>query len=112
MKGIALVPGTTQVRLVERSEPRIEEPDDVKLRVIMVGTCGTDREEAAGGRAAAPPGQNDLAIGHEMLGRVVGVGMRVTAVKPGDLAVLTVRRPCSHCHECQLDRSDMCSSGD
>src|SRR5438132_10849427 len=112
MKAIALVPGTTKLRLVERPEPRIEQPDQVKLRVIMVGICGTDREEASGGRAIAPPGQTDLVIGHEMLGRVVAAGPSVTAVQPGDLAVLSVRRPCGQCHECAIGFSDMCSSGE
>ncbi len=80
MKAIAIVPGTTTVRLVDRPEPSIAAPDDVKLRVLRVGICGTDREEAAGGRALAPEGQQELVIGHEMFGQVVDVGKNVTRV--------------------------------
>ena len=47
MKAIAVIPGTRTVRLVDRSEPSIAEPDEIKLRVLRVGICGTDREEAA-----------------------------------------------------------------
>ncbi len=112
MKAIALVPGTTQVNLVDRPEPSIQAPDDVKVRVRRVGICGTDREEAAGGRAQAPQGQRELVIGHEMFGQVVETGQAVTRVKPGDYAVFTVRRGCGHCLPCEMNRSDMCLTGD
>ena len=112
MQAIALVPGTKLLRLVERPEPNIASPDDVKLQVLQVGICGTDREEAVGGRAAAPPGQEELIIGHEMIGRVIETGSAVTTVRPGDHAALTVRRGCGHCPACAADRSDMCYSGD
>jgi len=112
MKAITLVPGTTTLRLLERPEPAIGAADDVKLQVLQVGICGTDREEAAGGRAAAPPGQEDLIIGHEMIGRVVEAGSAVTTVRPGDHALFTVRRECGHCVACAVQRSDMCYTGD
>jgi threonine dehydrogenase-like Zn-dependent dehydrogenase len=76
-----------------------------------VGICGTDREEAAGGRAAGPAGQHDLVIGHEMFGRVVEVGRSVTRVRPGDYAVFTVRRGCEKCVPCAINRPDMCRTG-
>ena len=112
MKAIALTPGTTGIRLVDRPEPRIMGPDEVKLKVLQVGICGTDREEAAGGRADAPPGATELVIGHEMFGQVVETGTAVNSVKPGEFGVLMVRRGCGRCLPCKLNRSDMCESGD
>lgn len=112
MKALALVPGTTDVRIQDIPEPAIQAPDDIKVRVIRVGICGTDREEAQGGRADAPAGQKELVIGHEMLGQVVAVGSAVQRVRPGDLAVFTVRRGCGKCLPCQMNRSDMCTTGD
>jgi threonine dehydrogenase-like Zn-dependent dehydrogenase len=111
MKAIAVVPGTKTVQLVDRPEPAIVAPDDVKLKVLRVGICGTDREEAAGGRAKAPPAHQDLVLGHEMFGQVVDVGRTVTLVKPGDYAVFTVRRGCGACRPCAMNRSDMCRTG-
>jgi len=111
MKAIAIVPGTKTVRLIDRPEPRISAPDDIKLKVLRVGICGTDREETAGGRALAPQGTKELIIGHEMLGQVVEVGKEVKRVKPGDLAVFTVRRGCGKCIPCSMNRSDMCITG-
>ena len=111
MKAIAIVPGTAGSRLVDRPEPPIAAPDDVKVRVIRVGICGTDREEVSGGRAQAPDGQRELVIGHEMLGQVVSVGSSVTSVRPGDHAAFTVRRGCGACPSCLMNRADMCQTG-
>ena len=111
MKAIAVVPGTRTVRIVDRPEPSIAEPDQVKLRVLRVGICGTDREEAAGGRAKAPPSHDDLVLGHEMFGQVTDVGHAVTLVAPGDYAVFTVRRGCGRCRSCAMNRADMCQTG-
>jgi glucose 1-dehydrogenase len=111
MKAIAIVPGTTTVKLVERTEPKIGRPDEIRLQVLQVGICGTDREEVAGGRADAPQGQSELVIGHEMFGRVLEVGQSVTRVKPGDYAVFTVRRSCGNCLPCRMNRPDMCRTG-
>ncbi len=109
---LELVPGTKSVRLADRPEPTVATGDDIKLKIIRVGICGTDREETAGGRARAPRGKNTLVIGHEMLGRVVEVGKDVKRVKVGDLAVFTVRRGCGKCTPCAMNRSDMCTTGE
>lgn len=111
MKAISVVPGTKTVRLVERPEPSISAPDEIKVRVIRVGICGTDREEASGGRATAPPSYNDLVLGHEMFGQVVETGRAVKQIKPDDYAVFTVRRGCGKCRPCAMNRSDMCRTG-
>jgi threonine dehydrogenase-like Zn-dependent dehydrogenase len=112
MKAIAIVPGTRTLQLVDRPEPAIQAPDEIKMRVLRVGICGTDREEVAGGRARAPEGQKELVIGHEMLGQVVEVGQAVSRVKAGDYAVFTVRRACGRCLPCAMNRPDMCRTGD
>jgi len=111
MKAIAIVPGTKTPQLVDRPEPVICTPHDVKMRTVRVGICGTDREEAGGGRALAPDGSKDLVMGHEMLGKVVETGKSVTRVKPGDYAVFTVRRGCGECVSCNAGRPDMCETG-
>jgi glucose 1-dehydrogenase len=111
MKALALTPGTSAIRLCELPEPVVTSSDDVKVRILRVGICGTDREEALGGRALAPQGQKELVIGHEMLGLIVETGKAVTRVKLGDYAVFTVRRGCGVCLPCLMNRSDMCLTG-
>ncbi|MGH9484813.1 MAG: glucose 1-dehydrogenase [Terriglobales bacterium] len=111
MKAIAITPGTAGARLTTRPEPVIASPDQVKLKVVRVGVCGTDREEVTGGRALAPSGQTELVIGHEMMGKVVETGKQVTRVKVGDYAVFSVRRGCGECANCNMLRNDMCQTG-
>jgi threonine dehydrogenase-like Zn-dependent dehydrogenase len=111
VKAIAIVPGTAGSRVVERPEPSIATQDEIKVRMIRVGICGTDREEVSGGRAQTPDGQTELVIGHEMFGQVADVGSSVTRVKPGDYAVFTVRRGCGECACCMMNRADMCQTG-
>ncbi|MBZ0157516.1 MAG: glucose 1-dehydrogenase [Alphaproteobacteria bacterium] len=111
MKALALYPGAKEVTLVDRPEPSRTSPDEVRLQVLQVGICGTDREEVSGGRARPPEGRQNLVIGHEMFGRVVETGEAVTRVKPGDYAVFTVRRGCGRCMPCMMNRSDMCETG-
>lgn len=111
MNTITILPGTPSARLIERPEPSITAADEVKVQVIRVGICGTDREEVAGGRAQAPDGQRELIIGHEMFGKVVAVGDAVARIQQGDYAVLAVRRGCGACLPCAMHRSDMCQTG-
>jgi threonine dehydrogenase-like Zn-dependent dehydrogenase len=112
MKAIAITPGKGNAQLIYVDEPGIESEDEIKIEVLEVGICGTDREEASGGRADAPAGKDRLIIGHEMFGRVVETGSAVTRVKKNDFALFMVRRPCGHCYFCNNKRSDLCSTSD
>jgi threonine dehydrogenase-like Zn-dependent dehydrogenase len=111
MKAISLQPHTKNLTLKEWQEPLLTQPNQIKAQVLQVGICGTDREEASGGRADAPPGEKELIIGHEMVGKVYDVGKEVRSFKKGDFVVITVRRGCGSCPACQMERSDMCTTG-
>jgi glucose 1-dehydrogenase len=114
LKAAAVVPRERELRVVDHPEPGIETPHGVKVRILEVGLCGTDREISAFEYGTPPPDSEYLVIGHESLGQVVEVGRDVTRVKPGDLVVLMVRRPCPHraCVACSADRPDFCYTGD
>src|SRR5262249_39730994 len=92
----------------------ITQPDQVKLRILEVGICGTDKEICSFEYGTPPTGSDYLVIGHEALGEVVEVGAAVTHLAPGDLVVPTVRRPCSHahCRSCQAGHQDFCETDD
>lgn len=111
MKALSLKPGTKNVHLTNIPDPTIKKPNQVKIKVCHVGICGTDREEVSGGRADAPKGQEELIIGHEMMGKVVEIGKKVSHVKVGDPVVLTVRRGCGKCKPCKEGCFDMCITG-
>jgi glucose 1-dehydrogenase len=114
MKAVAVFPRTKEVRVIEHEAPRITEPDQVKLRILDIGICGTDKEICAFEYGTPPPGSDYLVIGHESLGEVIEVGPAVSKVKVGDLVVTTVRRPCPHpeCRPCRSGYPDFCITGD
>jgi threonine dehydrogenase-like Zn-dependent dehydrogenase len=114
MKALAVFPSSREVRLIDQTEPRIAGPTEVKLRILEAGICGTDREITSFHYGTPPVNSPHLIIGHEALGEVIDVGSGVTNLAPGDLAVLTVRRPCPHdrCGPCRKGRQDFCITGD
>jgi glucose 1-dehydrogenase len=96
-------------------EPKVASPTQVKLRILNVGVCGTDREIASFQYGFPPPvGADFLVMGHECVGEVIEVGPEVTTFKAGDLAIPMVRRPCDHpeCVPCRAGRQDFCITGD
>jgi threonine dehydrogenase-like Zn-dependent dehydrogenase len=88
-------------------------PTDVLLRVLDVGICGTDREIAAFEFGTPPEGAAHLVIGHECAAEVQDAGPGVTRLRPGDVVVPMVRRPCreADCRPCRDARPDFCRSG-
>ena len=114
MRAIAVVPGRREVALVDHPEPELSGPYEVRLRMLEVGVCGTDREICAFEYGTPPSGFEHLVIGHESVAEVLEVGPKVTLFRPGDLVVPTVRRPCPHesCRPCWGGHQDFCSTGD
>ncbi len=114
MKALAVFPRDRRVAVIDAPEPRLARDTDVKLRMIDVGICGTDKEISAFQYGTPPPGADRLVIGHESLGEVIEVGAAVSRVRVGDLVVPMVRRPCPHesCAACRAGRQDFCYTGD
>ena len=114
MKAVAVFPGSREVRVVERDAPRIAQPDQVMLRMLDIGICGTDKEICSFEYGTPPPGDDHLVIGHESLAEIVEAGPAAGRLRPGDLVVPSVRRPCPHpgCRACRQGHQDYCYTGD
>jgi threonine dehydrogenase-like Zn-dependent dehydrogenase len=114
MKAIAINPADKSVGLIDLPAPELLGPTDVKVRILDVGVCGTDREIAAGDYGTPPPGSTQLVMGHESLGEIVAAGRDVRDFAVGELVVPTVRRPCPHpvCAPCRHARQDYCVTGE
>ncbi len=114
MRAVAVFPAKSEVHVIDHAEPDIDSPAEAKMRVLDVGVCGTDREIISFQYGTPPGGCEYLIIGHESLSEVIDVGAGVSKVKPGDLVVTTVRRPCPHpnCIACRAGRQDFCYTGD
>jgi threonine dehydrogenase-like Zn-dependent dehydrogenase len=114
MRAVAVFPGPRVVKVIEQEAPRIAEPDQVMLRMLDIGICGTDKEICSFEYGTPPPGDDHLVIGHESVAEVVGVGSAVERLRAGDLVVSSVRRPCPHpgCLACRSGHQDYCYTGD
>jgi threonine dehydrogenase-like Zn-dependent dehydrogenase len=114
MRAVAVYPSQREVRVVDHPEPSLTSATQVRLRVLDVGVCGTDREIVSFEYGTPPQGSEYLIIGHESLSQVVEIGSKVSKVKAGDLVIMTVRRPCPHasCGACRQGRQDFCYTGD
>lgn len=114
MRAVAVFPDERQIRLVDHPEPGIVSSSQLKVRVLEVGLCGTDREIASFRYGTPPEDSPYLVIGHESLAEVVETGSSVHRIHPGDLVVPTVRRPCRRpeCRACRMGRPDFCQSGE
>ena len=114
MKAIAVTPGVSHsLTLIDIPDPHVGN-QDVLVKVVRIGTCGTDSEIIAGLYGEAPSGSDYLVIGHESFGQVVEVGPQVKNISIGDYVVASVRRTCPHgwCGPCRSDENDMCITGD
>jgi glucose 1-dehydrogenase len=95
------------VRVADATEPAVA-AGALRLRTLEIGVCGTDREIAEGEFGVAPPGKDDLVLGHEFLGVVEDGGDGFAA---GDLVTATVRRSCGECAACAAGSPDACDTG-
>ncbi len=114
MRAIAVFPINKAVKLIDHPLPEISKPTQVKVRILEVGICGTDKDICAFQYGTPPVGSDYLVIGHESLAQVVQIGKAVSHISVGDLVVPTVRRPCDHrsCFACRSDCQDFCFTGD
>jgi threonine dehydrogenase-like Zn-dependent dehydrogenase len=114
MRAVGVFPAKREVELVAHPAPSLSAPNQVRIKTIEVGLCGTDREICTFAYGTPPTDSDYLVLGHEALGEVVEAGPDVRNLKPGDLVVPTVRRPCPHhfCPSCRQARQDFCFTGD
>ena len=108
MKALVVEPGRAGAH-VEDVPDSVVGIDEVPVRVLEVGVCGTDREIVHGLFGIAPAGEELLVLGHEALGVVERDGHGFSR---GDLVSATVRRSCGHCLACADSSPDSCLTGD
>ncbi len=93
--------------LVDRPEPHAG-PDEVKIRVMTTGICGTDLHIESWDAWAAENINAPLIPGHEFYGEVVETGAQVRDVKVGDRVSGEGHIVCGICRNCRAGRRQMC----
>jgi threonine 3-dehydrogenase len=84
-------------------------PDDVLVRVLRTGICGTDLHIYSWDAWAQATIRPSLVIGHEFAGEVVTVGTDVASVQPGELVSGEGHLVCGRCRHCMAGRRHLCA---
>ncbi len=90
---------------VPRPEPGI---NDVLVRVLKTGICGTDVHIYNWDAWAQKTIPVPMVVGHEFVGRVEQVGSNVRGFAPGDLVSGEGHLVCGRCRNCLAGRRHLC----
>jgi L-iditol 2-dehydrogenase len=102
MKSIKLT-GIRRMEIVEVHEPSIENPIDVKIKMLAVGVCGSDIHYFTRGGIGSQTVTYPFTVGHEGAGIVTETGSAVKRVKAGDQVAIEPAMPCWKCDQCLAD---------
>jgi threonine 3-dehydrogenase len=83
--------------------------DDVLIRVLRTGVCGTDLHIYEWDSWAQANVPTPLVIGHEFVGEVVETGSDVRELQPGDLVSGEGHLVCGRCRNCMAGRRVQCA---
>ncbi|EPS36045.1 hypothetical protein H072_10423 [Dactylellina haptotyla CBS 200.50] len=90
----------------EEFEPKRWEETDVDIEVSHCGMCGSDIHTLSGGWHKA---EYPYVVGHEIVGRAIRVGSKVTHIKVGDrVGVGAQSDSCGDCEFCNSDNETVC----
>lgn len=103
----AVMPELGRIEIRDVPEPR-PAPRQAIVAVEAVGVCGSDTAYYTHGRIGDWVVDGPLILGHEVAGRVVGVGDAVTRVAVGDRVAIEPGTPCRDCADCMAGRYHLC----
>ena len=99
--------GHGDVRVDTVSDPAIEAPTDVIIKITATAICGSDLHLLDG---YMPTMKSGDILGHEPMGIVVDVGSAVTRVQRGDRVVVPFTISCGSCFFCAKGLTSACDT--
>ena len=99
--------GVEDVRVDDVPDPRIQDPDDVIVRITSTGLCGSDLHLYRILGAFIDEGD---VLGHEPMGIVEETGAGVTELAAGDRVVIPFNVACGHCWTCGEGLHSQCET--
>lgn len=92
------------VRVEERPVPQIQDADDVLVRIVCSGLCGSDIPRIFAKGAHYYP----ITLGHEFSGHVEACGADIKDLQAGDAVACIPLLPCFSCPECEKGYYSLC----
>ncbi|KAI8630450.1 GroES-like protein [Xylariaceae sp. FL1651] len=96
--------GVRDVAVEQRPIPKIQDPQDITIKVRYTALCGSELHVYRGHQASA----TGFIMGHEFSGTVHEVGSGVKSVQPGDSVVSPFTVSCGACYYCTRGFSSRC----
>ena len=103
MKALAYK-GLGKIALEDRPVPTIKLPNQVLVKVIACGICGTDVKILEGKHAVG----TNAVLGHEFVGKVIEIGSGIMALQVGDRVAVDNSLRCGVCEFCRSGFSSQC----
>ncbi|MBC9957105.1 L-threonine 3-dehydrogenase [Yimella sp. cx-51] len=107
MRALAKTHAGPGLKLIDVPEPSVG-ADEVKIRVLRAGLCGTDLHLEQWDEWAASVVHPPLVIGHEFYGEVTEIGPGVTSVQVGQRVSGEGHVVCNECRNCRAGRRQVC----
>ncbi|MBM0127073.1 zinc-dependent alcohol dehydrogenase [Pimelobacter simplex] len=99
--------GKGRMSVEDVPDPRIQEPDDIVIRVTSSGLCGSDLHLY---EPLAPFMEVGDVVGHEPIGVVEEVGREVSSLRRGDRVVVPFNISCGRCWMCSRGLHSQCET--
>ncbi len=102
----AIIEKPQKVQVKDVEAPRVTRPDEVLVKVMASGICGTDVHIYHGEYLGSYP----MTPGHEFSGVVVEVGEKVRRFAPGSRVAVEPNISCDNCPACLNNRQNFCEN--
>ncbi|MCL2601375.1 MAG: alcohol dehydrogenase catalytic domain-containing protein [Treponema sp.] len=93
--------------MMNEKDPAITQPNEVLVKVMAAGICGSDMHIYHG---TSPVATYPRVMGHEIVGVVAETGSGVSRVKTGDHVIVDQIVACGECYACRVKRPNVCSN--
>jgi threonine dehydrogenase-like Zn-dependent dehydrogenase len=103
MKALAYK-GLGKIALEDRQIPAVKLPNQVLVKVLACGICGTDVKILEGKHAVG----DNAVLGHEFVGKVIEIGSGILKLKVGDRVAVDNSLRCGVCEFCRSGFSSQC----
>jgi threonine 3-dehydrogenase len=108
MRALAKTGAEPGLHMIDVPEPTVG-INDVLIRVMRTGICGTDLHIESWDAWAATRIKTPMVIGHEFVGEIAAVGSNVNDFNPGDIVSGEGHLVCGRCRNCLAGRRHLCA---
>lgn len=103
----AVMHNTREIKIETLPVPDINH-DEVLIKVMAVGICGSDLHYYTNGRIGNYVVEKPFILGHECAGEIAAVGSSVDQFKVGDRVAVEPGVTCGRCEACKEGRYNLC----